>query len=54
MSAVWVVAGWGAVAVAAAVAVEVEAAAVRDFAGPAGNRRGLMWRCSQWNHNWSS
>lgn len=55
-SAVWVVAGLGAVAVVAAAAAavaEVEAAAVWDSAVPAGNTRGRMWRCSQLNHNWS-
>lgn len=50
-SAVCVVAEWGAVAAAA---VEAEAAAVGDFAGSAGNKRGWMLRCSQLNHNWSS
>lgn len=54
LSAAWVAAGWGAGAVAAVAAVEVEAAAGRESVGPAGNRRGRMWRCSQLNHNWSS
>lgn len=54
LSAAWVAAGWEAGAVVAAVAVEVEAAAERESAGPAGNRRGRMWRCSQLNHNWNS
>lgn len=41
-------------AVGAAEAAGEEAAAGREFAGLAGNRKGWMWRCSRLNHNWSS
>lgn len=54
LSAALVAAVWGLGAAGAVVAVEVEAAAERESAGLAGNRRGWMWRYSQLNHNWSS
>lgn len=44
-------AAWGAAAFGAAVVDAVQAGAGGESAGPAGNRRGWMWRCSQLNHN---